>query len=110
MDKKKVITIALIAVGALLCIVNNDFVRGIGSILIIAGIVLIVKANKAKNKDSDAAGEPKVRYIANPTTKIFHYPYCESLKSLADVKFTVLNVPRQRLVNEGYKPCKKCNP
>ena len=110
MDKKKVILIALIAAGALLCIVNNDYVRGIGAILIIAGIVLIVKANKAKKQDSASAAEPKVRYIANPTTKVFHYPYCESLKSLADVKFTVLTVPRQRLEKEGYKPCKKCNP
>lgn len=106
-DLKKYIPVALILLGVLLASVNlNDFLATIGAIMLIVGIAWLIIVNKKKPK----SGEYNGAYIANPDSKIFHYPGCPSLEKINPVKNVVLNVPRSKLIKEGYKPCKKCDP
>ena len=106
-DLKKYIPVALILLGAIIVYAKiNDFISGVGAIMFVVGIVLLVKANKKKPKAGTYNGE----FIANPSTMIFHYPYCESLKKIDPIKNVVLHVPRERMIKNGYKPCKKCKP
>ena len=105
-DAKKIIPVALIALGVVLAYVNlNQFITGIGAIMLMVGIAWIVIAKKKKKP-----GEYKGAYIANPDTKVFHYPDCPALEKIAPIKRVVLNVPRSKLIQDGYKPCKKCDP
>ena len=105
-DAKKIIPLALIALGVVLAYINlNQFITGIGAIMLIVGIAWIVIAKKKKKPV-----EYKGAYIANPDTKVFHYPDCPALEKIAPIKRVVLNVPRSKLIQDGYKPCKKCDP
>lgn len=78
-------------------------------------IIEKIKAIKAffdqyKNKPARKAAEYKGSFVANPTTKVFHCPYCPTLQNIDPVKNVVLRIPRSKIIKEGYKPCKICNP
>lgn len=106
-DLKKYIPVALILLGAIIVYAKiNDFISGVGAIMFVVGIVLLVKANKKKPK----AVVYKGAYIANPDSKVFHYPDCQALAKIDPIKNHVLRVPREKLIKDGYKPCKKCDP
>ena len=80
-DAKKIMPVALIALGVVLAYVNlNQFITGIGAIMLIVGIAWIVIAKKKKKP-----GEYKGAYIANPDTKVFHYPDCPALEKIAPI-------------------------
>lgn len=49
-------------------------------------------------------------YIANTNTKKFHRPACSSVKRMADKNKMEYTGNRQDLINQGYEPCKNCNP
>lgn len=49
-------------------------------------------------------------YILNTNTKKFHYPYCSSVKQMADKNKKEYNGSRDDVISMGYDPCKKCNP
>ena len=56
-----------------------------------------------------ASGERLGIYVINPKTKKFHYPWCYSALEIgSDRKFS-RTIP-SRLVEQGYKPCGRCNP
>lgn len=104
---KKYAPVVLILLGAIIVYAKiNDFISGVGAIMFIVGIVLLVKANKKKPK----AVVYKGAYIANPDSKVFHYPDCPALAKIDPIKNHVLQVSREKLIKNGYKPCKKCDP
>ena len=50
-----------------------------------------------------------IQYCANINSKTFHKTYCGSAKNLKEEnKYITSN--RQELIEDGYIPCKKCNP
>lgn len=49
-------------------------------------------------------------YICNTNTKKFHYPDCSSVKQMSEKNKLPVNTTREELINQGYVPCKKCNP
>lgn len=49
-------------------------------------------------------------YVLNTNTKKFHYPSCASAKKIADKNRQSYSGDRQNLINDGYSPCKNCNP
>ncbi len=57
-----------------------------------------------------ATGEPTVNYIANTKTKKFHYPDCSSVSDMKESNKWYFTGTRDELIEQGYQPCKRCNP
>lgn len=52
----------------------------------------------------------KADYVLNISSKKFHKPDCESVNTMSDKNKQKVNKSRQEIINEGYLPCKSCNP
>ena len=48
-------------------------------------------------------------YIGNSNTHRFHYPDCSSVDKM-NPNHKVYIDSREQAINEGYTPCKRCNP
>ena len=48
-------------------------------------------------------------YIGNKNTKKFHYPDCASVGEMREKNKVWLN-SRDEAIEQGYKPCQRCNP
>jgi len=53
------------------------------------------------------SGDGAGNYIGNVNSKIFHLPNCSSLPA---EKNRIYFNTRDEAINQGYRPCKKCNP
>ena len=63
------------------------------------------------NKSNDDNGkQSSVGYIANKNTKKFHYPSCDSVKDMKEKNKVYYEGSREGLIDQGYIPCKRCNP
>lgn len=49
-------------------------------------------------------------FILNTNTMKFHLPSCESVSDISDHNKESFNGDRQWLIDNGYSPCKRCNP
>ena len=49
-------------------------------------------------------------YIGNKNTKKFHYPSCSSVDQMKESNKLTVDATRDEMINQGYVPCKKCNP
>lgn len=49
-------------------------------------------------------------YICNTNTGKFHYPSCSSVSQMAEKNKLEVTITRDELINQGYVPCKRCNP
>lgn len=49
-------------------------------------------------------------YVLNMSTKKFHYPYCSSVKQMADKNRRDMTATREEVIAIGYNPCGRCNP
>lgn len=67
--------------------------------------LLSSKANASSDADSD-----KQTYIVNTNTKKFHKPSCSSVKSMSTKNKKKYTGYRKNLIDNGYNPCKNCNP
>lgn len=59
--------------------------------------------------EKDFVEEEEITYIGNKNTKKLHYPSCSSvsdMKSKNKIEFS----SRDKAINKGYVPCKRCNP
>ncbi|WP_027430192.1 DNA/RNA non-specific endonuclease [Lachnospira multipara] len=57
-----------------------------------------------------AGSSPSSSYVLNTNTKKFHRPSCGSVSTIKDSNRQDYTGQRQDLINQGYEPCKKCNP
>lgn len=58
----------------------------------------------------DTSSTASTEYILNMNSYKFHYSYCEGASTISnDNKGTYIG-DRQELINQGYDPCKRCNP
>lgn len=55
-------------------------------------------------------GDKKETYILNTNTKKFHKPDCSSVSSMSKSNRKQVKTMRSELIEEGYDPCKNCNP
>lgn len=85
----------------------SEAVSRLGALLVIVGVVIIIITNR---KTTKKIPEYKGAYVANPDSKIFHHPDCQALAKIDPVKNIVLNVSREKIIKDGYKPCKICRP
>ena len=49
-------------------------------------------------------------YVLNTNTKKFHRPQCSSVDQMKEKNRQDSTKSREELVEEGYTPCKRCNP
>ncbi len=56
-----------------------------------------------------AAGQA-VTYVLNKNTHKFHYPSCPSAKQIKDKNRRDFYGTRSEAIEQGYEPCKRCNP
>ena len=60
--------------------------------------------------DTESTEGEEVRYIANTNTKKFHVPDCSSVKDMKESNKLYFTGTREELIEQGYQPCKRCNP
>ena len=63
-----------------------------------------IEEDKIEDKSNQSA-----EYYANKSTKKFHFSSCTYAKKIKSENLYKTN-NRSSLVNDGYKPCAKCNP
>lgn len=51
-----------------------------------------------------------VTYICNTNTGKFHYPSCSSVNQMSEKNKLAVTGSREEVINQGYVPCKRCNP
>ena len=68
-----------------------------------------VDNNGVATDTSDGSAE-QGDYILNANTKKFHRPTCASVKRMSDANKIVSTESRESLIEQGYEPCKNCNP
>lgn len=49
-------------------------------------------------------------YICNTNTGKFHYPSCSSVDQMSEKNKLAVTWTREEVINQGYVPCKRCNP
>lgn len=62
-----------------------------------------------KNENSSPA-ESEKEYVLNTNSKKFHKPDCSSVYDIKADNKAISQKNRQELINNGYSPCKNCNP
>lgn len=53
---------------------------------------------------------PEREYVLNQNTKKFHYPDCKSAAKISEKNRKDVIASRTELIEQGYDPCKNCNP
>jgi DNA-entry nuclease len=66
----------------------------------------------AENSIAETKSETitKSSYVANKNTKKFHYPSCSSVEDMKEKNKLYFDGSREELIEQGYVPCKRCNP
>ena len=49
-------------------------------------------------------------YIVNKNTKKFHEPTCSSVEKIKEENKETMESTREQMIENGYDPCKQCNP
>lgn len=57
-----------------------------------------------------AENKKNLTYILNTNTDKFHYPACSSVKQMAEKNKREYSGTRDEVINQGFSPCKRCNP
>lgn len=67
--------------------------------------------SRAQNAADNFDDETKIKsYIVNTKSKKFHKEECSALKSTKSENVKSYRGDRENLINNGYTPCKQCNP
>ena len=51
-----------------------------------------------------------MQYVLNTKSRKFHYPECESVKDIQPGNREDYTGTREALIEDGYSPCKRCEP
>lgn len=66
--------------------------------------------NSSVSKEQNSSSEStKVEYIGNLNTHIFHKSTCSSVGTMKEENKIIFE-GRDAAINNGYTPCKRCNP
>ena len=68
------------------------------------------KRYKTKYKNNNVKKSKNGTYIISKNTKKFHYPSCGYVNRIKPSNRIKYNGSRKSLINQGYSPCKGCNP
>lgn len=64
----------------------------------------------AATAPADTSNDVTSTYVLNTNTKKFHLPSCASVSTIKATNRKDYTGSRQALINQGYQPCKRCNP
>lgn len=67
------------------------------------------ESDSASGSNSDSVSA-ETTYILNKNTKKFHTPDCSSVKDIKEKNKSEFTGDTQTLIEQGYSPCKNCNP
>lgn len=74
----------------------------------------VIQDNTEQNNESiveeNASDNTEITYVLNTNTMKFHLPSCESVADIKEKNKSESTKSRDELINEGYAPCKRCNP
>ena len=68
------------------------------------------KKQNSSGSNSSSQGSSKVTYVCNTKSKKFHTPDCDSVETMNPESRKDVSSKRKELINQGYSPCKSCNP
>ena len=57
-----------------------------------------------------ATEEVTAQYVLNKNTGVFHYSYCRDVKKMSERNKLFSNESRDKIIEQGYRPCQHCNP
>lgn len=63
-----------------------------------------------KNDDTSVSTNVNDTYVLNTNSKKFHKISCGSIDNIKDYNKKISSDSRDALINQGYSPCKSCNP
>ena len=66
-------------------------------------------SSSAPDSAQSTSSEGSASYIGNANTGKFHDPYCSSVSDMSQGNKVFFN-SRSDAINQGYVPCKRCNP
>ena len=77
-----------------------------------ADATLTREASSTENSITEEKSDTvtKSSYVANKNTKKFHYPSCGSVEDMKEKNKLYFDGSREELIEQGYVPCKRCNP
>lgn len=88
--------------------INIDYATGNSS------LADVVSSEEVESKSSSAATNTTIAenttYILNTNSHKFHKPSCSSVNKMSQANKKEFNGIRDQLIEEGYEPCKLCNP
>jgi len=64
----------------------------------------------AENEQQQVFETVGTDYIVNKNTEKFHYPSCSSVDDMKEENKLYFNGLREQLIDQGFVPCKRCNP
>ena len=67
------------------------------------------ESKEAEQKDTSEKAD-EIHYILNTNTKKFHLPDCSSAQKIQAENKESFVGDRQQLMDNGYEPCKSCQP
>ena len=66
--------------------------------------------NGTNHNDADEVTDVEATYILNTNTSKFHLTSCPSVEDMSDKNKEAVNWTREKCIQNGYEPCKRCNP
>ena len=66
--------------------------------------------NPPADDDSDEGNSTGTDYVGNKSTKKFHYAWCSSVGRMKESNKYYYTGTRDEMIDQGYEPCKNCNP
>lgn len=63
-----------------------------------------------QESNKDYTSQSGIIYVLNTNSKKFHYENCSSAKDILTKNKETFNGDRSYLIDNGYTPCKRCNP
>lgn len=67
-------------------------------------------ASDEKGIQTSGGDDEKSQYVINTNSGKFHTPECSSVKDISDENKQEFYGKREKLLEAGYEPCKRCNP
>ncbi len=63
-----------------------------------------------ESQEEEPAADNSQAYVLNKNTKKFHYPHCSSVSRMKEKNRKDFYGSREEVLNQGYVPCKNCDP
>ena len=74
------------------------------------GVEIVIRDWSPERELPEAQTEEETAYVLNTKSRKFHLPECESVQDIQPGNREDYTGTRAALIEEGYSPCKRCNP